>query len=72
MSYILPKRIVKELARYHGFEKQADRIPNAGLEPNQSDFKDLGYSYDMVELFSEGVMQGLSIEELYTNTQRGH
>jgi NH3-dependent NAD+ synthetase len=36
------------------------RIPTAGLEPGQSDFKDLGYDYDVVELVTAGFEQGFS------------
>ncbi len=53
----LPKRLVRQMAKYLGFNELADRVPTAGLEPGQTDFGDLGYSYDMVELFSEGVLQ---------------
>ncbi|MBN2142481.1 NAD(+) synthase [Candidatus Woesearchaeota archaeon] len=50
----LSKRLVRQMARYLGFEDLADRVPTAGLEPGQTDFKDLGYSYDAVELVMEG------------------
>ena len=50
----LSKRLVRQIACYFGFEEIAKRIPTAGLEPGQTDYKDLGYDYDVVELVSEG------------------
>jgi NAD+ synthase len=49
----LPKRLVKEMAIYLGFPEVAKRIPTAGLEPGQTDFGDLGYSYESVEAVIE-------------------
>lgn len=46
---LLPKRIVRQLARYFGLHDIADQPPTAELEPGQTDFLDLGYSYDAVE-----------------------
>jgi len=60
----LLKRLVKEMARYLGFGDLADRIPTAGLEPGQTDFKDLGYKYETVELVINGFEQGLRLEEI--------
>lgn len=65
----LPKRLVRQLARYHGFTELADRIPTAGLEPGQTDFKDLGYDYDTVELVTEGFRQGFTPEQLIQHPQ---
>ena len=65
----LPKRLVRQMAAFLGFEALAERTPTAGLEPDQSDFKDLGYSYDLVELVTEGLNQGLSWEELHIHPQ---
>jgi NAD+ synthase len=65
----LSKRHVKSLASYFGFEEIAQREPTAGLEPNQTDFGDLGYSYDFVELVLEGISQGYSRDSLLTNNQ---
>ena len=65
----LPKRLVREIADYHGFSDIAKKIPSAGLEPGQTDFGDLGYSYDFVELVSEGLMQGFEKKELYGHKQ---
>jgi len=49
----LSKRHVKQMAIYLGFEDVAKREPTAGLEPNQTDFKDLGYNYEAVEIVLE-------------------
>jgi NAD+ synthase len=52
----LPKRLVREMAAFLGLDKQIiHREPTAGLEPQQSDFKDLGYDYDVVENVTEGL-----------------
>jgi NAD+ synthase len=60
----LPKRLVRDMARHLGFADLADRIPTAGLEPGQTDFGDLGYSYDLVELVTEGLMQKFKYADL--------
>jgi NAD+ synthase len=61
----LSKRLVHEMAAYLGIPDDIiNRVPTAGLEPDQSDFKDLGYKYDIVELVSEGHRQGFTVEEL--------
>jgi len=66
----LPKRLVREMAGYLGLDKQIiHREPTAGLEPGQSDFKDVGYGYDVVEIVTEGVNQGFSAEQLIKHTQ---
>jgi NAD+ synthase len=65
----LSKRLVREMACYLGFEKLANRTPSAGLEVGQTDFKDLGYSYNFVELVMEGKSQGFSLEELANHPQ---
>lgn len=65
----LPKRLVREMATYLGFGDVVNRVPTAGLEPGQTDFRDLGYSYDTVELVSEGLRQGFTLEELVKNSQ---
>ena len=66
----LSKRLVREMA---AFLKVPDhiihRVPTAGLEPDQSDFKDLGYGYDLVEMVSEGFAQGLSREDMSGHEQ---
>ena len=63
----LPKRLVREMANYLGFKDIANRTPNAGLEKNKSDFKDLGYSYDLAELFGEARRQGFTLDEIREN-----
>ena len=66
----LPKRLVREMAAYLGIDQRIiKREPTAGLEPGQSDFKDLGYDYDVVELVTEGLVQGLSAAELVVHEQ---
>jgi NAD+ synthase len=66
----LSKRLVREMAAYLGLNKQIIlREPTAGLEPGQSDFKDLGYDYDAVEIVTEGFNQGFSIEKLIKHAQ---
>jgi NAD+ synthase len=66
----LSKRLVREMATYLGLRKDiVDRVPTAGLEPGQSDFKDLGYDYDVVELVTEGVEQGLEYENMIEHNQ---
>jgi NAD+ synthase len=66
----LPKRLVREMAAYLGLDKQIiQREPTAGLEPGQSDFKDLGYDYDVVEMVTEGLNQGFSRQELIQHPQ---
>ncbi|MGD9240502.1 MAG: NAD(+) synthase [Desulfobacterales bacterium] len=66
----LPKRLVREMAAYLGLHKQIiQREPTAGLEPGQSDFKDLGYNYDVVELITAGLEQGFSKKALGEHAQ---
>jgi NAD+ synthase len=66
----LPKRLVREMAAFLGLDKKIiQREPTAGLEPGQSDFKDLGYDYDVVEIITEGLHQGFSRGELIKNAQ---
>ena len=66
----LPKRLVREMAVFLWLGKQIiQREPTAGLEPGQSDFKDLGYDYDVVEIITEGLNQGFSKEELIKHEQ---
>ncbi|MDO8516892.1 MAG: NAD(+) synthase [Nanoarchaeota archaeon] len=60
----LPKRLVRQMACYLGFSDLANRIPTAGLEAGQTDFKDLGYYYETVEGISEGKLQGFSRLEI--------
>ncbi len=66
----LSKRLVREMAAFLGVDDSIiHRVPTAGLEPGQSDFKDLGYDYDVVELVTEGFDQGFSKEELAAHDQ---
>jgi len=66
----LPKRLVREMAGYLGLADHiVNRLPTAGLEPGQSDYKDLGYNYDIVELVSEGYAQGFTSAELGRHEQ---
>ncbi|MGD8990704.1 MAG: NAD(+) synthase [Desulfobacterales bacterium] len=66
----LPKRLVREMATFLGLDAQIiRREPTAGLEPDQSDFKDLGYDYDVVELVTEGLEQGYTKDELIRHAQ---
>jgi NAD+ synthase len=60
----LPKRLVRQMARYFGFAEIANRVPTAGLEPKQTDFGDLGYYYETVELVGRGLEQNLSMQEI--------
>ena len=66
----LSKRLVREMALFLGVDETiVNRVPTAGLEPGQSDYKDLGYDYDVVELVTEGLNQGLSAKQLATHEQ---
>ncbi len=65
----LPKRLVYELASFLGFPDIAAKTPTAGLELGQTDFKDLGYGYDAVEIVVEGLSQRFSTKELYVHPQ---
>ena len=66
----LSKRLVREMAVFLGVDETiVTRTPTAGLEPGQSDFKDLGYDYDVVELVTEGLQQGFTAGQLATHDQ---
>lgn len=66
----LSKRLVREMASFIGLGSHiVNRVPTAGLEPGQSDYRDLGYDYDVVELVSEGFAQGFTVEELARHDQ---
>ncbi|MEJ2169984.1 MAG: NAD(+) synthase [Desulfobacterales bacterium] len=66
----LPKRLVRKMGAYLGLnDRIVHRAPTAGLEPGQSDFKDLGYDYDVVELVTEGLDQGLTADQLIAHEQ---
>jgi NAD+ synthase len=66
----LPKRLVRQMASYLGFESYfVNREPTAGLEPGQTDFKDLGYSYNVAEVVISGYMQGITPHKLIMHSQ---
>jgi NAD+ synthase len=65
----LHKRLVKQIAAANGFEDIAQREPTAGLEPGQTDFGDLGYTYETIEIVILGTLQGMAWEELATHPQ---
>jgi NAD+ synthase len=66
----LSKRLVRQMAAFLGIDSRiVHRVPTAGLEPGQSDFKDLGYDYNVVELVTEGFSQGFSANELSRHEQ---
>ncbi len=66
----LSKRLVKEMAHYLGLDYDlVQREPTAGLEIGQTDFKDLGYTYEAAELVIEGLGQGFAPFELKKNNQ---
>lgn len=47
----IPKRLVRQLAKSYGMnEKIYNRVATAGLWEEQTDEKELGYSYDQVEI----------------------
>jgi NAD+ synthase len=67
---MLPKRLVREMAAYLGFEDLAYRVSSPGLEPGQTAFKDLGYDYEtVVELFCNGLEQGIKRIDLIKHPQ---
>jgi NAD+ synthase len=67
----LSKRLVRELAEYVGVPKEIIARPaTAGLETAQTDFGDLGYSYDAVEIVSEGISQGFSKQNIIEDAQK--
>lgn len=56
----LPKRLVYQMAEYLGVPQSIiDKKPSPRLEEGQTDEGDLGYGYDVVEVFSEGLLQEL-------------
>ena len=66
----LSKRLVREMALFMGIDDAiVHREPTAGLEPGQSDYRDLGYDYDVVELVTEGLDQGFTVEQLTVHEQ---
>ena len=65
----LPKRLVREMAAYLGFDDLAGRVSTAGLEPGQTSFKDLGCDYEFAELVLNALDQGMKAEELAVHSQ---
>ena len=66
----LSKRLVRQMAEYLGLPHDlVYREPTAGLENGQTDFSDLGYKYDVVELVTEGLQQGFTPAELIAHHQ---
>jgi NAD+ synthase len=65
----LPKRLVREMATFLGFEDLSGRVSTAGLEPGQTSFKDLGCDYEFAELVLNGLDQGLKAQELAAHSQ---
>jgi NAD+ synthase len=66
----LSKRLVREVGRCFGLPARlVERVPTAGLEANQTDEKDLGYTYAFVELVIEGLDQGFSLRDLTVHPQ---
>jgi NAD+ synthase len=65
----LPKRLVRQMAAFLGFDDLSGRVSTAGLEPGQTSFKDLGCDYEFAELVLNGLDQGLGSEELAIHNQ---
>ncbi|MBU1199870.1 MAG: NAD(+) synthase [Nanoarchaeota archaeon] len=65
----LSKRLVRQIAKHQGYYEIAGKVSTAGLEPGQTDFKDLGYNYDLAELVMEGKTQGFTWEQLAQHKQ---
>ncbi|MDP2692952.1 MAG: NAD(+) synthase [bacterium] len=66
----LSKRLVCEMAQFVEFGDIAKKTPSAGLELGQTDFKDIGYSYDVVELLTEARAQGwTTIKKMLNHSQ---
>ena len=65
----LNKRHVRQIARYFSFYEIAGKASSAGLEPGQTSFGDLGYSYESAEIVLEGTEQGFTPEELIEHSQ---
>ena len=65
----LPKRLVREMAAYLGFDDLAGRVSTAGLEPGQTSFKDLGCDYEFAEVVLNGLDQGMTADDLAIHSQ---
>ena len=61
----LSKRLVYEMANFLDIPVEIiARPPSAGLEPDQTDYGDLGYNYSTVEIVIEAIEQGVNITAL--------
>jgi len=61
----LSKRLVYQMANYLEIPTPIiRRVPSAGLEPDQTDFNDLGYTYKTIEIVIEALDQGVNIFKL--------
>jgi len=66
----LPKRLVRDLGGELGLpERLIRREPTAGLEKDQTDAKDLGYSYEFIELVIEAMDQGFAVGDIIYHRQ---
>lgn len=61
---MLPKRLVREMARYLNFKDLSERVSSPGLEPGQTSFGTLGYNFETAEIIIEGMKNNLSLYEL--------
>jgi NAD+ synthase len=61
----LSKRLVYQMASYLGANELCPNVlikaPSARLEPNQTDYNDLGYEYKLVEFIMECIVQNIHI-----------
>lgn len=61
----LPKRLVRDLARFLGVPKRlVERVSTAGLWEGQTDEGELGYSYYQAEIIQNGYDAGLTPEQI--------
>lgn len=61
----LSKRLVYEMANFLDIPLEIiTKFPSAGLEPGQTDYGDLGYSYDTIEIVIEAMNQGITVTDL--------
>jgi len=68
----LSKRLVYQMALHLGVPEQVmEKAPTAGLEPDQTDYSDLGYSYFLVEAVLEAFDQGTAIIDLVQTVMSG-
>ena len=69
----LSKRLVYQMANYLEIPPSIiGRAPTAGLEPDQTDFKDLGYTYETVEMVIEALDQGVNIYDFIIYLEEKH